>query len=288
MADVWVFGTVAVDLILHVPHLPQPGDHLAGDLHGWRLGGSSANIACGLAAAGHTVHLVGPLGDDPTADALVHELHKRRVRTDHLSRLHAPSPRALILVDSHGERAIIGLTSAPAAPPPPAPPDDAELARAGLLFIESYAKYPNTLIDRAPSALIATPLPDPGAPCGPAHLVVGSRAELPPPWRDAPYAAARNHVGDQLHWLVTTDGTAGSTAYSAENTVHVDAEPAQQVDATGAGDAYTAGLLHTLLTGGGITEAMTCGAHWGAAAVETWQSVPPPPPDVLHRGTRAD
>ena len=73
MAEVYVFGSVAVDLILHVPALPQPGGHIGGTLHGWRTGGSAANLACGLASAGHHVHLVGPLGDDPIADSVVAE-----------------------------------------------------------------------------------------------------------------------------------------------------------------------------------------------------------------------
>jgi pfkB family carbohydrate kinase len=50
---------------------------------------------------------------------------------------------------------------------------------------------------------------------------------------------------------------------------------ARQVDATGAGDAFAAGLIAALLAEDGIQEAMERGAAQGAAAAEALQSVPP-------------
>jgi hypothetical protein len=60
MADVAVFGTAVADVVLRVAALPRPGDQIRAEPLGWRLGGGSANIACGLAAAGHEVELIGP------------------------------------------------------------------------------------------------------------------------------------------------------------------------------------------------------------------------------------
>ncbi len=53
MAEVVVFGVVATDVILRVQHIPVPGDHVNAEALGWRIGGSSANVACGLSTAGH-------------------------------------------------------------------------------------------------------------------------------------------------------------------------------------------------------------------------------------------
>ena len=55
---------------------------------------------------------------------------------------------------------------------------------------------------------------------------------------------------------------------------HVAAIPATVVDTTGAGDAYAAGLIHSLCTGQSITEAMAEGAVWAAFAVATDSSIP--------------
>jgi pfkB family carbohydrate kinase len=74
MAEVVVFGVVAADVVLRVQRIPAPGDHINAEALGWRIGGSSANVACGLSTAGHHVRLVGPVGRDPMGDKLLAEL----------------------------------------------------------------------------------------------------------------------------------------------------------------------------------------------------------------------
>jgi sugar/nucleoside kinase (ribokinase family) len=283
MTEIVVFGTAAVDVMVQLAALPKPGDHVAGELRGWRPGGSSANLACALASAGHQTQIVSPIGDDAAADALVSELNRCNVGTAHVVRLPAPSPRALILVDGSGERTIIGLLTA--RPPDPyvlpAPPD---LASARCLYIENYSRCPPDIAAMAPSALIVTPLPDPGTSLGPAHIAIGSTAQLPQHWCSSPYNAARQEFGKQLRWTVVTDGAAGAAAYGPEGVVTISAPHAEQVDSTGAGDAFTAGLIHELLRGADMKTALTTGARWGAAMVERWQSFPPAWEDVFDHG----
>jgi len=76
MAEVVVFGVVAADVILRVQHIPAPGDHVNAEALGWRIGGSSANVACGLSMAGHHVRLVGPVGRDSMGGNLLAELER--------------------------------------------------------------------------------------------------------------------------------------------------------------------------------------------------------------------
>jgi sulfofructose kinase len=282
MAEVYVFGAVAVDILLRVPELPRPGGHINGTPHGWRTGGSAANLACGLASAGHHVHLVGPIGDDPIADAVVADLREHGVHTGHLVRRPAATPRTLIFIDDTGERAMVGFTSTE-NPPPFEPPVLPGLAAADLVYLESYQKYPPTVVSAAASALVVCPPPDDLRPAGPAHLVVGSTAQLPAAWASSPYQHARAHFGEQLCWVVLTEGPRGATAYSREQSITVPARPARQLDATGAGDAFAAGLLHSLLAGEPIEKALACAATWGAAAVERRSSIPPAFHDVFDR-----
>jgi sugar/nucleoside kinase (ribokinase family) len=282
MAEVYVFGTVAVDILLHVPALPRPGGHTGGTLHGWRTGGSAANLACALASAGHYVHLVGSIGDDPIAEALLSDLKQHGVHIRHLVRQPVATPRTLIFIDSTGERAMLSLNP-PDQPPPLRLPELPELADADLIYVESYHKYPPTLATQAPSALVAVPPPDDLASTGRAHLVIGSTAQLPTPWTASPYHRAREHFGAQLRWVVLTDGPRGATAHGADQSVTIPARPAQQLDATGAGDAFAAGLLHSLLAGEQIETAMSHGTTWGAAAVERRSSIPPAFHDVFDR-----
>jgi hypothetical protein len=53
-------------------------------------------------------------------------------------------------------------------------------------------------------------------------------------------------------------------------------EPPADEDATGAGDAFTVGLLHRLLQGDDMVTALQAGAAWGAAAVAQLRSIPRP------------
>jgi hypothetical protein len=81
MAEVVVFGVVAADVILRIPRIPAPGDHVSAEALGWCIGGSSANVACGLSTAGHHVRLVGPVGADSMGDHLLAELSRCGVDT---------------------------------------------------------------------------------------------------------------------------------------------------------------------------------------------------------------
>ena len=82
--------------------------------------------------------------------------------------------------------------------------------------------------------------------------------------------------GERLTWVVVTRGRAGADAYAASSELHVDAVAADQVDATGAGDAFTVGLLHGLMRGDDMFTALHVGAAWGAATVAQLRSIPVP------------
>jgi sugar/nucleoside kinase (ribokinase family) len=58
--------------------------------------------------------------------------------------------------------------------------------------------------------------------------------------------------------------------------VHAPAEHVELVDPTGAGDAFTAGLLAARLAGAGVTESLRAGARLGARAVTQLGARPRP------------
>jgi sugar/nucleoside kinase (ribokinase family) len=274
MTEVVVYGTAAADVVLRVPSLPRPGDHIAAEPLGWRLGGSSANIACGLAAAGHVVQLVGPVGTDALAESVVAELTRLRVRTDRLIRIDVPSPRALILLDPDGERTILVIDhrAETGAFPIDDPPS---VDSADCIYVESYERFSSIVADRSPDALVVAAPPSGGSRSWPADLVVGSERQYPEEWLASPFERALPLAGPRLRWVIVTRGRRGADAYGRDGSWHVDARPARQVDATGAGDAFAAGLIAGLLAGLEIEEALDLAAAQGAAAVEALQSVPP-------------
>jgi sugar/nucleoside kinase (ribokinase family) len=106
--------------------------------------------------------------------------------------------------------------------------------------------------------------------------VVGSETQYSDVTSAGIFEAVRSVSGDRLTWVVVTRGRAGADAYAASRELHVDAVAADQVDATGAGDAFTVGLLHGLLRGDDMVTALQVGAGWGAATVAQLRSIPVP------------
>jgi sugar/nucleoside kinase (ribokinase family) len=274
MSNVVVFGTAVADVVLRVAALPRPGDQIRAEPIGWRLGGGSANIACGLAAAGHEVELIGPVGTDSMADELLAELERRGVHTRGCIRMSGPSARALILLDEKGERTILILGGEPW--PEPLPLRDVPPASGvACVYVESYGLFPTTIADRFPEALLVATPPAPGHSTWPADVIVGSERQYQANGLMAPYQSARAVAPARLKLVVVTRGARGADAYGPHGCYHVAGGTARQVDATGAGDAFAAGLIAALLAGHGIRDAMQRGAAQGAAAVEVLQSVPP-------------
>jgi ribokinase len=275
MARVIVFGAVAADVVLRVPSLPGPGDQVQAEPLGWRLGGSSANVACGLAASGHAVELIGPVGSDAMAAALVSELERRGVVTRRCIRVDGVSPRALIVLDALGERTILVL-SGRSVTVEPVPIDVLAAADdVACVYVETYERFPTAIADAFADALLVTTAPASDGRPWPADLILGSERQFPPEALAAPYEWALPLAGTRLQWVVVTRGARGADAYGPRGRHHVGARPTRQVDSTGAGDAFAAGLIAGLLAGQPIEEAMELGSAQGAAAVGVLQSVPP-------------
>ncbi len=275
MAEVVVFGVVAADVILRVQRIPAPGGQVNAEALGWRIGGSSANVACGLSTSGHHVRLVGPVGTDAMGDHLLAELDQCGVDTEYCFRADAASPRTLILLDDTGERTIIAVDSG-AGPSSFLPIRSPDLRSVDCVYIEGYTRYPTDTAAGAESALLVTSPPVPGATTWPATVVIGSETQYDDVTSAGMFEAVRSVAGERLKWVVVTRGRQGADAYAASSELHVDAVAADQIDATGAGDAFTVGLLHGLLQGGDMIRALQAGAAWGAATVAQLRSIPVP------------
>src|SRR5437588_504784 len=219
MAEVVVFGVVAADIVLRVQRIPGPGDHVNAEALGWRIGGSSANVACGLSTAGHQVRLVGPVGRDAMGDHLLAELEQYGVETEYTFRADAASPRTLILLDDTGERTIIAVDSG-AGPSSFLPARGPDLRSVDCVYVEGYTRYPADTAAPAESALVVTSPPVPGATTWPASVVVGSEAQYDDVSPAGMFEAVRAVSGERLEWVVVTRGKRGADAYSASSEVH--------------------------------------------------------------------
>ncbi len=263
MAAVVVVGSVACDEVVRLKEPLARGVHLNGVRTGVRLGGGGANTAVALAAAGHHTTLVSSVGRDAEGDALVAELALAGVDTSAIARCDRRTTHSIVLVDPDGERTVVNV----ARSEEDAPPERLLAIPADAVFVRSRRLDLGPLLARkAASCLVIAHVP-PIAPAGrPAHVLIGSAPDLSPEDARAPLAMGAVVAGDPLRWVIVTAGPAGARAFSAAETLAVAAERVDTIDTTGAGDAFAAGLVHALIAGQPMPQALALAVRFGTEA----------------------
>jgi ribokinase len=107
-----VFGSINVDLVLKVGHLPLPGETVLCPSYDAVAGGKGANQALSAARAGAAVRMVGCVGQDGFADIALHDLHAANVELSKIQRTASPTACAAVMVDAKGENSIVVASGA--------------------------------------------------------------------------------------------------------------------------------------------------------------------------------
>ena len=104
-ADIWCFGSINIDHVHSLDHLPLAGETLASGAYAVHLGGKGANQSVAAACAGATVRHLGAVGADG--------LDMRDVMAGYgvdcgaVQVLDGATGHAIIMVDQSGENAIV-------------------------------------------------------------------------------------------------------------------------------------------------------------------------------------
>ncbi|MEO1341472.1 MAG: ribokinase, partial [Cyanobacteria bacterium J06635_13] len=102
-----VFGSINLDLVVEVPHLPIKGETVIGDRFFSAAGGKAANQAVAIAKLGVPVSLVGQVGEDSFGQTLIESLKDAGVDTSGITiNPHTYSGIASIVVDRFGANTI--------------------------------------------------------------------------------------------------------------------------------------------------------------------------------------
>ena len=101
-----VFGSINVDVLVPVPHLPAPGETVLGGDYRVAPGGKGANQALAARRAGADVFLVGAVGDDSFAAIGLDLLRRDGVDLSLVATVDRPTGCATITVDPDGENQI--------------------------------------------------------------------------------------------------------------------------------------------------------------------------------------
>ena len=266
MARIVVVGSVAQDEVLELAQPLREGRHLETRRREVRLGGGAANTGLPLRYAGHDVALVSAVGTDEAGEWLLDALRAEGIDTGSVLRVSGESTRSVVLLDPEGERTIVNVNRCRESGPP------VRLRDLGADVFYARSREPELaglLAEAATRALVVAHVPPitPGA--RPAHILVASESDLPAEFLACPWASGRSVAGEILEWVVLTRGARGAEAVSAKERLAAPAPELGVVDTTGAGDAFAAGLVHTLVGGEAMASALETAVAWGSAAVGT-------------------
>ncbi|GAB2743507.1 ribokinase [Salinifilum aidingensis] len=283
--DIAVVGSLNIDLTARVHRHPAPGETVRGSGLTATPGGKGANQAVAAARLGAAVAMLGRVGDDHHAEALLGSLRDNRVDTAHVVRdPHAPTGTAVVTVDQAGENSIVLDAGANAR----TRPEDVRRAASLLAAAKVVSLVPEipgeTVCAAARQAHRAgvrvvlnlspvTQLPaDVLRTCDPLVVNEQEARELAS-GADAPGEAVEDLARSVLRLgarsAVVTRGARGATVATADTGAveHVPAVAVEPHDTTGAGDAFAAALAWRLGERDSLPTAARWAAHVSALAV---------------------
>ncbi len=278
-----VVGDLATDVVAVLSGEPAPGSDRPATIRS-RGGGAGANVAAHLAVLGLPVVLAGCVGDDAAGTALVAELRAAGVRTAVRTVPGAASGTIVSLVEPDGQRSMLAdrganLDLRADDVPPPGPGGHLHLSgytllherpRAAGLAALAAARAAGCTVSVDPAStgpLTASGVERWRADTAGVDLLVPNADEARLLSGCADVTEAARALAGRHRAVAVTLGADGALWAAGSSLVHRPAHPADVVDTTGAGDAFTAGLLSVWLTGGEPAAALDAGLARAAVVV---------------------
>ena len=279
-----VVGSANVDYVVRVPVLPAAGETVVGgDLRRFP-GGKGANQAVAAARLGGEVSLVARVGADGDGHGTIEGLERERVRVEHVgTEAEAPTGAALVVVDETGENAIAVAPGANHRLAPSHVEAAADVLRGAdvlLLQLETPLEASRRAIELARAAGTSVVLnPAPARPLG--RELLASVDVLVPNLGEAralaseagidadedPESLARALRAAGVGRVAVTLGAGGVALAGPACVERLPAVPAEAVDTTAAGDAFSGALAVGLAGGLGWREAAAFAALAAALSV---------------------
>lgn len=274
-----VFGSINVDLIFPLPHLPAAGETVLTSTYSQATGGKGANQAAAAARDGAAIRFIGCVGDDSFGATARAALTDLGVDVGDLETVPGTTGVAAIWIDREGNNQIAVASGANAALKAEA------LARRPLTrdaFVVLQMETPAAEVAaaiaharRAGAKVIlnlapALPLPRPALEQADILVVneheaavLCERLELPLREPVDQASGLARHLGNTV---IVTLGAAGAIGTRQDEVLRARALTVNAVDTTGAGDCFVGVLASALARGASLHAAMQRAAIAGSLA----------------------
>ena len=281
--DVISIGAVLVDMIALVDEFPKKdGESFVNDFK-LMPGGAAANVAVTCSRLGLKTAFSGKVGKDNFGEILLNDLTQEKVHVESTVVIDKQinTGSCYICVNKDGDRMIMAYSGAADTLTLNDLPLDALATTkwAHLSDLRNIASIEALLeseleinFSMSPGALIAQNPSRAYRLAQRAKLIVGSRAEMSEIFRcaeDELDTISSDFIKEEPGKIIAiTKGGEGATIYSDHGKVNIPIFNVPVVDTTGAGDAFTAGMLYALTRGRTPKEAGKIGAACSAICIQ--------------------
>ena len=291
MPAIVVIGSIVMDVVVETPRIPASGENL----HARSLrpvpGGKGANAAVAFVRMGGQAQLIANVGQDAFGEQIMAALARAGVDASGVGRVHdAPTGAGALLVEPDGQTAFIiapgaNLTLTPAQLEKRLTPIlprlhgllfDFEVPEAALLRAAALARAANIpiFVDAGPARPYSPELWRHAAILSPNQPETEALVGFSIDGDEAAQDAAAQLLAQGPRAVALKLGARGALLATKEVMRFFPAFAIQAVDAAGAGDAFTAGLVWARLQGWAWEKSMRWANACGALAASRLGTMP--------------
>jgi ribokinase len=267
-----VVGSLNMDIVINLHHLPQPGETIIGRGKSEHPGGKGANQAFAAARLGGNISMIGRVGADKYGETLVANLKNAGADTSGIIvQQGTDTGLAFIYVDEKGENTIVVASGANALLSPEDVRgmerllDECDIVLIQLEIPHETVAYTIEAAHRRGKTVVLNPAPVRSGLeelYGKVDILTPNEGELEElsgvagDTMDNVEKGARALIEKGAGSVIVTLGEKGALLVNSERAQHFPAKSVKAVDTTAAGDAFSAAVCVALAEGKSIDGAI--------------------------------